>query len=287
MTIPCDPNILPDNCNLKECCGIDTKTKVIETSGTPLPPPTITPPTGAPTIIKVPRWLKRVVISGCIKSTLDIPGYFSEIKDIRKKVIITQAKLILNELIVEGYILKDIKYVSPHACPDGTMPNTGKCKAYVNDWHDISEKVPFSLCMTVPELPVIYPSPNTSQQVEYNYLCDTMSQQCCDKGYMAPSPCETLRVETNYLNERPYAELVGYRIAELDLNMKACHEPCAVAAPQYQCLYDSLTEKIKLDIVLDLYVLGFAQSAAPTVPITPQPPYTGVCPSCNNNPLAP
>ena len=43
---------------------------------------------------------------------------------------------------------------------------------------------------------------------------------------MSPSLCETLRVQTNYLNERPFAELVGYRIAELDLNKKPCNEGC-------------------------------------------------------------
>ena len=42
---------------------------------------------------------------------------------------------------------------------------------------------------------------------------------------MAPSPCETLRIETNLLNERPFAELVGFRIAELDLSKHPCACP--------------------------------------------------------------
>jgi hypothetical protein len=261
MTKSCDPNIIPENCSVSDLveCGIDTETTVIDTSGTSIEAPAL-PEVLRAFPIKVPRFLKRVVISGCIKSTINIPGYFSEIKDIRKKVIITQSKLICDELIVEGYILKDIKYVRPQS----GVTNANLCLAYPNCWFDISEKVPFTLCMTVTGLPAnIYPVPNTNQASEFNYLCDTMSQQCCDKGYMAPSPCETLRVETNYLNERPYAELVGYRIAELDFNNHRC--PCPPAANNgfsspCDCLYDSLTEKIKLDIVLDLYVLAIAQA---------------------------
>lgn len=279
MTNQCEPNIIPDNCSVNDLinCGIETETQIIDTSGTVVTPS----PALNNTSIKVPRWLQRVVISGCIKSTITIPGGFSEIKDIRKKVIVTQSKLVCDELIVEGYILKDIKYVRP----SNTVSNANICLAYPNCWFDISEKVPFTLCMTVTGLPTIYPTPNTSQVAEFNYLCDTMSQKCCDKGYMAPSPCETLRVETNYLNERPYAELVGYRIAELDLNNRPCPCPNNVTpVDPCQCLYSSLTEKIKLDIVLDLYVLGIATSAAPTFPVPPQPPFTGVCPPCDFGP---
>ena len=97
---------------------------------------------------------------------------------------------------------------------------------------------------------------------------------------MSPSLCETLRIQTNYLNERPFAELVGYRIAELDLNKKPCNEGCP-CPPVTPCLYSALTEKVKLDIVFDLYVLGIACSACQTFPVPPQPPITGVClPNC-------
>ena len=194
MNKSCDPNILPDNCSLVNC-GITTETKVIDNSGI-----TVTPdPEGLGNFaIKVPRWLKRVIISGCIQSTITIPHGFSEIKDIRKKVIITQAKLICDELIVEGYILKDIKYVRPLNAGDDVR----RCTAYLNSWSDISEKVPFTLCMTVNGLPTnVFPPVNSNQLVEFNFLCDKMSQQCCDNGTMSPSLCETLRVETNYLNE--------------------------------------------------------------------------------------
>lgn len=283
MTKSCDPNILPENCSVSDLveCGIATETEVIESSGTVVTTPPA--PLGS-NAVKVPRFLKRVIISGCIKSTITLPGGFSEIKDIRKKVVVTQSKLICDELIVEGYILKDIKYVRPHQ----GVNNANVCLAYQNCWLDVSEKVPFTLCMTVTGLPTnIYPVPNTNQVSEFNYLCDTMSGQCCDKGYMAPSPCETLRVETNYLNERPYAELVGYRIAELDINNHRCPCPPAAANPcppnPCQCLYDSLTEKIKLDIVLDLYVLGIATVTA-TAPVPPQPPTTGVAKPSNVGP---
>ena len=236
---PCEPNITHDNCDLIRCEGIETETEVIETFGASLTPPGLT--TGT---IKIPRFLKRVIISGCIKSRITIPGGFSEIKDIRKKVVVTQSKLICDELIVEGYILKDIKFVRPH----NAALDTGRCLAFTNDWFDISEKVPFTLCMTVTGLPNnIFATPNTNQVSEFNFLCDTQSQQCCDRGTMSPSPCETLRIETNLLNERPFAELVGFRIAELDLSKHPCPcpptTPCPCPTNQCVCLFSSLTEK--------------------------------------------
>ena len=159
----CDPNILPDNCSLISC-GITTETEVIDTNGTVVCPPPVTPGIS----IKVPRWLQRVVISGCIKSTITIENGFSEIKGIDKKVIITQAKLICDELMVEGYILKDIKYVRPMVAA-GT--DTRRCLAYANNFLDISEKVPFTLCMTVTGLPVdVFPTPNTNQTSEFNFF---------------------------------------------------------------------------------------------------------------------
>ena len=150
----CDPNIIPDNCSLSTLvpCGFTTETEVIDTNGTVVCPPPVEPGIS----IKVPKWLQRVVISGCVRSTISIPEGFSEIKGIDKKVIITQAKLICDELMVEGYILKDIKYVRP-AVAAGT--DTRRCLAYPNAFLDISEKVPFTLCMTVTGLPTdVFPS---------------------------------------------------------------------------------------------------------------------------------
>lgn len=274
MSNQCDPNFLPENCSINDLidCGIETETEVINSTGSTL---AAAPPLG-PNAVKVPRFLKRVIISGCIKSTIFIPGNFSEIKDIKKKVVITQSKLICDELIVEGYILKDIKYVRPVS----GVEDPSMCLAYPNQWFDISEKVPFTLCMTVTGLPTIYPVPNTNQVSEFNYLCDTMSDKCCDKGFMSASPCETLKIETNYLNERPYSELVGYRIAELDIN----NHHCCSNNESDRCLYSSLTEKVKLDIVLDLYVLGIATATVATVPVPPQPPITGVTSPTNVGP---
>ena len=75
----CEPNTLPDNCDFIKCEGIDTETEVIETFGTSLNPPGVNHPDAT---VKVARFLKRVIISGCIKSRITIPGGFSEIKNI-------------------------------------------------------------------------------------------------------------------------------------------------------------------------------------------------------------
>lgn len=262
-----EPNILPTNCPfLENCSNVAVDPRMIDTTGTVI---------GAPsaTIIKVPRFLRRVNLQGVVIDNVTIPEGFSEIKAITRQIIVTQCKLVLNQLLVEGYIVKNIRYVTPN--PPTT--DTGRCISYRNTYSDIDVKVPISLTMTVPDLPTIFPTPSNNSQFEYNFLCDTMTKQCCDRGFAGPSPCETLRVQSVYLNEVPFCELVGYRIAELDISRK----PCPIAAPgpcPQQCcelLYNTLTEKLLVNLIIDLYVLGRGTSATPTTPVPPEPPFTG------------
>jgi len=269
MSCQNEPNILRDNCTfLENCSNITVEPTVVDTTGTVIGTPSAT-------IIKVPRFLRRVNLQGVIIDDITIPEGFLEIKEITKQIIVTQCKLVLNQLLVEGYVLKNIRYVTPNP----TTTDTGRCIAYRNTWSDIDAKVPFSLTMTVPDLPVIFPTPSNNTQTEFNFLCDTMGKQCCDRGTAGPSQCETLRVQTVYLNEVPFCELVGYRIAELDINRQPCVTCPAPAPSPCNVLYNTLTEKLLINLIIDLYVLGRGTSAAATTPIPPEPPFTGPAPT--------
>ena len=67
-----------------------------------------------------------------------------------------------------------------------------------------------------------------SELEEFNFKCNTMKEKCCDKGHMGESLCETLRVQKVTLNEVPFADLVKFKIVELDISRK----PCPVTTPK-------------------------------------------------------
>lgn len=249
------PNILPDNCDFVECLpeGNEVTARTLDVT---FETPTISG-LNPGQIAKVPVWLGRVILTGIIRDDISFADGFSEIKEISRKVYITQCKYFRGNVIVEGYIIKDIRYVRP--IDEGV--NTNRCIAYDNAWFDRTVKVPFSFAQRVNLNEANLPTEDESTREEFNYLCDTMSHQCCDKGYMGPSPCETLRVETHHLNERPYCELNGYRIVELGINRFECEDDfvgdcCCPPAPR---LFRRFTEKLSLDLCIDFYVLGWGK----------------------------
>jgi len=267
------PNILPDNCDFVECDGIEVTARTLDTTSTTCPSPT-TPGTAA----KVPIWLRRLYLVGCIRDDITFADGFSEIKEITRKVFITQCKYFRGNVFVEGYIVKDIRYVRP--ANEGT--DTNRCIAYENNWYDRTVKVPFSFCQHVNltlNIPGQGPLPTEDETTreEFNYLCDTMSHQCCDKGFAGPSPCETLRVETTFLNERPFCELNGYRITELGISRFACEQPvddCCCPQPR---LFERFTEKLSLELCIDFYVLGWIPAVAHRVPKCEEPEFPNGC----------
>ena len=230
-------------------------------------------------LIKAPRWLKRVNLRGVLIDDITIPGGFSEIKDIKKKVIITQAKLVCDQLFVEGFLEKNISFVTPE---HGRMEGK-KCLAHKNVWQDITAKVPFSFSMEVKHLPHdMYPHDNKDKEEEFIFKCDTMKNKCCDQGTTGPSPCETVRTTKVFLNEVPFVDFIGFKITEVDINRKGkMDRDDFEMGKKVKCdsegIFKVLTEKVILNLIFDIYVEGWAVSAYPTKPVDDLPwiPCTG------------
>lgn len=242
-------------------CDVDVDVTLFDACSKEVPEPY-----GGCKLIKAPRWLKRVNLRGVLIDDVTIPGGFSEVKDIEKKVIITQAKLVCNQLFVEGFLEKNISYVTPEY---GKFEGK-KCLGHKNTWHDITAKVPFSFTMEVHCLPHnMYPCDNKEKDYDYTFKCDTIKNKCCDQGTTGPSACETVKVTKVYLNEVPYVDFIGFKITEVDISRKGkCDR---------EDLFRVLTEKVILNLIFDIYVDGWAFSDYPTKPIDDLPyiPCTG------------
>lgn len=235
MSCENNPNILTNNCQLVQgCSDIEVNARQISATGdiSPFLPPV--------EVMRVPVLLTQVVLEQSLIDDVIIPEGFSEIKLISKKVIINQAKLVLNHLIIEGYVLKNISYVTP----EPVTTDTGVCQAYRNTWKDIEVKVPFSQGLSIDGL--FYPVfPRFTAEAPIG--CNTMKGKCCDKGFMGDSLCENLRGDFELLNRPPYAELVAYDIIELDINRKPCENTTDTN------LYGVFTEKLLVNLVINIF----------------------------------
>lgn len=249
-------NVSPKNemmCAAHPPCPISVDTKLIDSTGKSA----TTQPTG-PTI-KSQVFLKRLNMKVIVVDDVKFPDLFLEIKDCAKTCVLTQCKVCYDTLIVEGYIIKNISYVSPQI---GSDIYGCHCPGFKNNWHDIEVRVPFHGTMELPSdvIPLVFPfnGVNANEKLSYNYKCNTMKNMCCDQGKMGPSPCEQFRVQSTYLNEVPYGDLVGYSIYELDVNRKPCSTD--------EHLYEILTEKMAVCLTIDLYMDGWA-TVTSTTPI--------------------
>lgn len=224
------PNVLPDACHMKECSDIKVKTKVLNTEVD------AEKKHGK----KITKKLGEVEISGVIIDDSHIPEGYVEIKGIEKTPIITQCKIVGGTIIVEGYIIKNIKY----ATPIDISIDTGKCKSYRNHLNDIIIKVPFSFagpigCIELKEYP------DSIKSKKYNYLQNSMKP--CDKGHMGPALCEWEEVDYAELYRPPYCELIKWKIREYDV-CRNCDEYCNETN-----LYNVFTEKMVLILKFEVF----------------------------------
>ncbi len=243
-------------------CPITVDTKLITSTGgasfTQAPTPAI----------KAPVFLKRVNLRVTIVDDVKFPDLFLEIKEIKKKCILTQTKIVFDTLVVEGFVLKNISYVSPQI---GSDIYGCHCAGFKNNFHDIEVRVPFHATMELPDDVIAKVTQlrcaNANRDLNFNFKCNTMKDRCCDTGTMGPSLCEEVRVQSVFLNEMPFGDLVGYFIYELDINRRPCGTD--------EHLFEVLTEKMAVCLTIDLYMEGWATVVA----VTPIPPQCDVTPT--------
>ncbi|MBU3102504.1 hypothetical protein [Clostridium gasigenes] len=161
---------------------------------------------------------------------------FSEIKKIQRKVVVTQAKIVCKQLVVEGFIQKNIMYTTP------ITPGTTVCCPVVrNEVRDIEVIVPF--CFSTPLHHLDLGHLHEKEESEKVFLENTMGDNVCDKGIMGDADCAKVHNQFTPLNKPAFAELEGYSICELALNRHGCPDG----------LFDTFTEKFVLKLCFSIY----------------------------------
>lgn len=196
-------------------------------------------------VAKIPVVLAELEIQFNIFSDIVFPEYVLEVKNIKKRVKITQCRLIpeTNVLFVEGFIRKNIDYTTP-----------GECRNYqmiCGDYRHCTVDVPFK-CTTPVDFNGQNPLPlMTNSSEEFEYLREEkLPPNFAEKDkLLAGDLSEYNQISIEYFNELPYCELISARIVEMDefINRKPIPH-----APFEEKKFNKITEKMVLFLTIKL-----------------------------------
>lgn len=226
--------------------------EIVECVNNPVPIEAIT--TGA--VAKIPVVLAELQVQFNVNSKIDLPEFAIEIKNIKKRLKITQCLLLQNTnmLFIQGFIRKNIDY-STRKCSN----EEGIC----GDIRHCTVDVPIKCATPVffngmAPLDVI---PTTSTEFEYLRSQDVVGPQFADKDELQSGDLsEYNQISTEYFNELPFCELISSRIVEFDEYLNPQPISCD-KAPFEEREFKSIEEKMV--IYLTLKILQKRQVAIP------------------------
>ncbi len=202
-------------------------------------------PITAGVVAKIPVVLAELTVQVNVSSFIKLPEPALEIKDIKKRLKITQCRLLQNTniLFIKGFVRKNIDY------------STRDCSNYegvCGDLRHCTVDVPFE-CTTAVDFNGTDPADivfNTKSQFEY-FKQDELPGNFPEKEKLLSGDfSEFNQITTEYLNELPFCEIISSRIVEFDefLNRKPIYEP----APFEEREFKKIEEKMVIYITLKI-----------------------------------
>ncbi|WP_425447652.1 CsxC family protein [Dethiothermospora halolimnae] len=234
------------------CCGtndvsirqgcVDVRGRNVETCiNTPVSLDPIT--TGA--VIKTPVVLAELTVQFNVTSNIELPQNALEIKNIKKKVKVTQCMLIqdTNILFIRGFVRKNIDY-STRTCAneEGICGNLRHCTVDVP--FECTTPVTFNGTTPAPFIPT------TNQEYEY-FRTQELPNGFAEKDKLLSGDLsEYNQISTEFFNELPYCELISSRIVEFDEYIDR-QEPIGTA-PFEERVFNNIEQKMVVFLTLKL-----------------------------------
>lgn len=195
-------------------------------------------------ITKVPVVLAELTLQVDIDAKIKFPEPVLEIKDIKKRVFLTQCRLLLptNKLFVKGFVRKNIQYASP--CKDIEMHTN---KSIASDLHSFTVDIPFQLVteikkyLTKPVLPLV------NKREEFDFFAPKpLPSGFPEKDELLSSDLSQFHQESSqFYNELPYCELIASKIIEWDEAID--REPLPNVSPLGEGYFTTIEEKMVVD----------------------------------------
>ncbi|MFC7394442.1 CsxC family protein [Scopulibacillus cellulosilyticus] len=184
---------------------MNLSTSIPETSNTPVTPSVTT----GSSYINVPVVLAETTVQIDMDSTINFSEPVLEIRNIKKNLVITQARLLLptNKLFIRGFVRKDIEYTTPRCQTSTSM---------TSEVRSLTVDVPFSTVTAIKFIKQPKFSPGTPP-TQFSYFNSTnVPTACGDDQILSSNFCKNNQVSSETFNELPYVELLSSQFVELD-----------------------------------------------------------------------
>ncbi|WP_099191455.1 CsxC family protein [Tepidibacter mesophilus] len=197
-------------------------------------------------VAKVPVILAELTVQINAMSDIELPEKAIEIKDIKKKVKITQCMLLQNTnvLFIKGFVRKNIDY---------STRNCSNSEGICGDIKHCTVDVPFQ-CTTQVEFNGIEPAPvlfSELEEFEYHKI-DNLPNNFAEKDKLLSGDLSEYNQESSeYLNNLPYCQLIRTRIVEFDEYIGR-HKPQCGTVPFEEKEFCKIEEKMVIYITLKL-----------------------------------
>lgn len=203
-------------------------------------------PITAGVVAKIPVVLAELAVRFNVSSIIDLPEPAIEIKNIKKRIKVTQCMLIqdTNILFIKGFVRKNIEFATKE-CSN----HHGMC----GDIRHCTVDVPFE-CTTVVTFNGTPPAPlvsNTSSEFEYfttNKLPNTFAEK---DRLLSGDLSEFNQISTEFFNELPFCELISARIVEFDEFLHR-ERPHHAHIPVGEKLFTKIEEKMVITLTLKI-----------------------------------
>lgn len=232
----------PESLGKKDFC-VDVDSTVLDNCpNTPITPVGIT----GPVIAKIPVVLAELTVRFNVAANVKLPEPALEIKDIKKRLKITQCTLLqpTNILFIKGFVRKNIDY------------STGQCsnrEGVCGELHHCTIDVPFE-CST----PVDYFFPpdtiltNSVSEFEYFKVSDLPNKFFAEKdSLLAGDLSEINQFRFENFNELPFCELINARIFEFDEYIGR-FQPHQAILPFEEKFFKQIEEKMVIELTIKL-----------------------------------
>lgn len=235
----------------RPACIQATSEAIIDCANTPCPINAL----AKGVVAKIPVVLAELTVQLNVASIIDLPESAYEIKNIKKRLKITQCTLLQNTniLFINGFVRKNIEYSIRDGNKDGLCGGIRHCTV----------DVPFK-CTTAVTYNGIEPAPmipNSSNEFDFLNKNDLLESFSSAKDELASGDsCDFNQVSSAFYNEMPFCELTSSKIVEFD-ELLAPKHATNVTTPLQERFFNRIEEKMV--IYLTLKILQYRQVAIP------------------------
>lgn len=244
------------------CVDVDA-----DTVGTCTNNPVALAPIRSGVVAKIPVVLAELTVQFNVSSVIDLPELAIEIKDIKKKLKVTQCTLLQNTnvLFIKGFVRKNIDY---------STRNCSNFRGICGEIHHCTVDVPFE-CTTAVTFNGIAPAAivtNTSNEFEF-FRSEKLPNTFAEKDRLLSGDLsEFNQISTEFFNELPFCELISSRIVEFDEFIHRV-KPSKYDLPVEEKLFDRIEEKMVISLTLKILQNRQVAIGAVGGAVIPEKPY--------------